>query len=58
MARGDCAGTLVAANWVVTAASCIVGILPPNSNAGIDSMSIVLGEYDLASSTDSFDAKR
>ena len=60
-----CAGTLVAANWIVTAASCIVDILPPSppafpavSNAGIANMSIVLGEFDLLSISDNFDTTR
>ena len=58
-----CGSTLVAANWVVTAAHCVVGVYrPPQypviSNAGIPNISVVLGEHDIRSSTDSFDTKR
>ena len=54
-----CGSTLVAANWVVTAAHCVIKVFkPPLSNAGVPNMSVVLGEHDLRSSTDSFDTKR
>ena len=48
---GDCASTLVAANWIVTAAHCV-------SKASKATMSVVLGEYNISSSTDSWDTKR
>ena len=45
---GGCAGTLVAAKWVVTAAHCLDGVTKAN-------LKIILGEYDLSSATDSAD---
>ena len=48
---GGCAGTLVAAEWVVTAAHCLPGVTK-------DNLKIILGEYDLTSATDSADTNR
>ena len=51
---GGCAATLVAANWVITAAHCIV----QSGATTKDKLSLVLGEFDLSSSSDSNDGKR
>merc|ERR1711936_614413 len=51
---GNCAATLVAANWAITAAHCIT---EPGATTK-DSLSLVLGEFDLSSATDSNDGKR
>ena len=51
---GGCAATLVAANWAITAAHCIID----SGFTTKDSLSLVLGEFDLSSSTDSNDGKR
>ena len=51
---GGCAATLVATNWAITSAACII-----DSGATTkDSLSLVLGEFDLSSSSDSNDGKR
>merc|ERR1719150_1674729 len=42
---GGCAGTLVAANWIVTAAHCV-------QDQTKNTMSIVLGEFDISGNTD------
>jgi len=54
---GRCAATLVAANWAITAAHCIKGTVG-NSDASKATLSVVLGEFDLSSSSDSNDGKR
>jgi len=51
---GNCAATLVATNWAITAAHCIT---EPGATTK-DSLSLVLGEFDLSSATDSNDGKR
>ena len=51
---GGCAATLVAANWAITAAHCIT----ESGSTTKDSLSLVLGEFDLSSSSDSNDGKR
>jgi len=51
---GGCAATLVAANWAITAAHCIV----QSGATTKDSLSLVLGEFDLSSSSDSNDGNR
>lgn len=51
---GGCAATLVAANWAITAAHCIID----SGFTTKDSLSLVLGEFDLSSSTDSNDGNR
>ena len=48
---GCCAGTLVAAEWIVTAAHCVSPITK-------DNLTIVLGEYHLSSATDGADKIR
>ena len=50
---GGCAATLIAANWAITAAHCV-------TVTGVDknTMSLVLGEFNLTSSSDSNDGKR
>ena len=54
---GGCAATLVAANWAITAAHCIKGTVL-GFDANKFTLSLVLGEFDLASSSDSNDGKR
>merc|ERR1711935_1228428 len=51
---GGCAATLIAANWAITAAHCIT----ESGSTTKDSLSLVLGEFDLSSSSDSNDGKR
>merc|ERR1712212_1346921 len=51
---GGCGATLVAANWAITAAHCIT----ESGSTTKDSLSLVLGEFDLSSSSDSNDGKR
>merc|ERR1712147_537172 len=55
---GGCAATLVAANWAITAAHCITEPGATTLSDTKDSLSLVLGEFDLSSSTDSDDGKR
>ena len=50
---GGCAATLVATNWAITAAHCITEFGFTKNN-----LSLVLGEFDLSSSSDSNDGKR
>merc|ERR1712116_31334 len=51
---GGCAATLIATNWAITAAHCIT----ESGFTTKDSLSLVLGEFDLSSSSDSNDGKR
>merc|ERR1712116_68220 len=51
---GGCGATLVATNWAITAAHCVVD----SGFTTKDSLSLVLGEFDLSSSTDSNDGNR
>merc|ERR1712116_86169 len=51
---GGCAATLVATDWAITAAHCVVD----SGFTTKDSLSLVLGEFDLSSSTDSNDGNR
>merc|ERR1719209_1736317 len=51
---GGCGATPVAANWAITAAHCIT----ESGSTTKDSLSLVLGEFDLSSSSDSNDGKR
>ena len=51
---GGCAATLIATNWAITAAHCITD----TNSTTKDSLSLVLGEYNISSSTDSWDTKR
>ena len=51
---GGCAATLVASNWAITAAHCVVD----SGFTTKDSLSLVLGEFDLSSSTDNNDGNR
>ena len=55
---GGCAATLVATNWAVTAAHCIKGVNTDGSDASMTTLSVVLGEFDLSSSSDSNDGNR
>ena len=52
---GGCAGTLVAAEWVVTAARCV---RPIQGFSIKDNLLLILGEFDISSSSDSADTKR
>ena len=52
-APGGCSGTLVAAEWIVTAAHCVKGY-----GATKDNLKMILGEFDLSSSSDSADINR
>merc|ERR1712072_274645 len=51
---GRCAATLVSSNWAITAAHCITD----TGSDTKDKLSLVLGEFDLSSSSDSNDGKR
>ena len=51
---GGCAATLVSSNWAITAAHCITD----TGSDTKDKLSLVLGEFDLSSSSDSNDGKR
>ena len=53
---GGCAGTLVAAEWVVTAAHCVRGLSSGDSTK--ENLLLILGEFDISSSSDSADTKR
>jgi len=52
---GGCGATLIARNWVVTAAHCV-------NNRGVlstkDDLSVILGEFDLSTLDDEFDTNR
>merc|ERR1712233_153298 len=49
-----CGATLIAANWVVTAAHCIAD----QELTSKDDLTVLLGEFDLSSDADSFDTNR
>merc|ERR1711936_838164 len=51
---GGCAATLVATNWAITAAHCVVD----SGFTTKDSLSLVLGEFDISTSSDSNDGNR
>merc|ERR1719158_2011562 len=48
---GGCAATLIAAEWAITTAHCMVG-------ETVDTISLVFGEFDLTVNGDSLDGKR
>ena len=48
---GGCGATLIASNWAITAAHCVI----KNTK---DSLSLVLGEFNISSSSDEYDGKR
>ena len=50
---GGCAGTLVASQWIVTAGHCIL-----ETGATKNNLQMILGEFDLSSSSDSADTNR
>ena len=54
---GGCAGTLVAAEWIVTAAHCIRRA-PQSPDVTKENLNMVLGEYDISSTSDSADTNR
>jgi len=49
-----CAATLVASNWAITAAHCVVD----SGFTTKDDLSLVLGEFDISTSSDSNDGNR
>ena len=49
-----CAATLVASNWAITAAHCVVD----SGFTTKDDLSLVLGEFDISTSADSNDGNR
>ena len=51
---GGCAATLVASNWAITAAHCVVD----SGFTTKDDLSLVLGEFDISTSADSNDGNR
>ena len=51
---GGCAATLVASNWAITAAHCVVD----SGFTTKDDLSLVLGEFDISTSSDSNDGNR
>ena len=54
-----CGATLVATNWAITAAHCVLEVPCLGFiNAYKNNTSVVLGEFDLSSSTDGNDGKR
>merc|ERR1719430_391134 len=53
---GGCGATLIARNWVVTAAHCVND--PRYGLSTKDDLSVVLGEFDLSSDSDEFDTNR
>ena len=56
---GSCGATLVASNWAITAAHCVLQVPDlDHSDATKNDLSVVLGEFDLSSSSDSNDGKR
>ena len=53
---GGCGASLIASNWAITAAHCVIhDEFPPFTK---ESLSLVLGEFDISSSTDEYDGKR
>jgi len=52
---GGCGATLIARNWVVTAAHCVK---EGETLSTKEDLSVVLGEFDLSSDSDEFDSNR
>jgi len=52
---GGCGATLVASQWIVTAAHCVKD---GSTLSTKDDLSVVLGEFDLSSANDEFDTNR